>query len=197
MSEPSGHHAPTTTYSPQPARQDMIRDESGIPITTEDGTVQWVRPSSEGQQPTSGLTTEDNNQQSAAVRRMPNDENLRRLSRDSEKEKDSDLESPIAPPVDQDANIDIEKQGGRQDNGHDNADEERDPNLVDWDGDDDPENPMNWNPVRKWAIATSMGSMTLVVTFASSVFSAATMVTAQQFGVSSEVMILGVALFVL
>ncbi|PPJ52006.1 hypothetical protein CBER1_09643 [Cercospora berteroae] len=119
------------------------------------------------------------------------------MSRDTEKEKDSDLDSPVAPPAGQDANVDVEKQGGRQDHGHDDADEQRDPNLVDWDGDDDPENPMNWNPVRKWAIATSMGSMTLVVTFASSVFSAATMVTAQQFGVSSEVMILGVALFVL
>ncbi|CAK1364914.1 putative transporter [Cercospora beticola] len=200
MSDPSGHDAPTTTYSPQPARQKMIRDESGIPITTDDGTVQWARPSSEAQQPTSNWATsqsEDNNQQPATLRKMPSDENLRRLSRDSEKEKDSDLESPIAPPAGQDANVDVEKQGGRQDHGHDNADEERDPNLVDWDGDDDPENPMNWNPVRKWAIATSMGSMTLVVTFASSVFSAATMVTAQQFGVSSEVMILGVALFVL
>lgn len=182
----------------------MIREESGIPITTDDGTVQWVRPSSEAQRPTTGLTTSQaagHDQQrfpnTATLHKKPSDEDLRRLSRDSEKEKDSDLESPIAPIADQDANVDIEKQGGRQDQGHDNGDEQRDPNLVDWDGDDDPENPMNWNPVRKWAIATSMGSMTLVVTFASSVFSAATMVTAQQFGVSSEVMILGVALFVL
>lgn len=82
-----------------------------------------------------------------------------------------------------------EKSGG--------GEEERDPNVVDWDGPDDPANPMNWAPARKWTIAVCMGLMTFVVTFASSVFSSATMVTAMQFGVSSEVMILGVALFVL
>lgn len=75
--------------------------------------------------------------------------------------------------------------------------EEKDPNVVDWDGPDDPTNPLNWSKKRKWGIAVCMGLMTLVVTFASSVFSSATMVTAMQFGVSSEVMILGLALFVL
>ena len=39
--------------------------------------------------------------------------------------------------------------------------------------------------------------MTLVVTFASSVFSTATGMTAREFGISQEVMILGTALFVL
>lgn len=56
---------------------------------------------------------------------------------------------------------------------------------------------MNWKAARKWGIAVMMGGMTFVVTFASSVFSSATMVTAKQFGVSSEVMVLEVSLFVL
>lgn len=29
-----------------------------------------------------------------------------------------------------------------------------DPNLVTWDGDDDPENPKNWPIRRKWAVST-------------------------------------------
>ncbi|KAF2215219.1 hypothetical protein CERZMDRAFT_109963 [Cercospora zeae-maydis SCOH1-5] len=145
----------------------MIPSESGIPTATEDG------------------------------REKPSDDDLRRLSRDSDKDKDSEWDSPAAPPAVLHPNIDVEKQDARRDKGHDDEDEQRDPNLVDWDGDDDPDNPMNFKPARKWAIATSMGSMTLVVTFASSVFSSATMVTAKQFGVSSEVMILGLSLFVL
>jgi hypothetical protein len=27
---------------------------------------------------------------------------------------------------------------------------ERDPNIVDWDGEADPENPLNWSPRKKW-----------------------------------------------
>lgn len=91
---------------------------------------------------------------------------------------------------------DVEKQESKGEK-KDDEEEEKDPNVVDWDGPDDKANPMNWAPARKWFIAVCMGLMTFVVTFASSVFSSATMVTAMQFGVSSEVMILSVALFVL
>ena len=30
------------------------------------------------------------------------------------------------------------------------TDAERDPNIVDWDGDADPENPLNWSARKKW-----------------------------------------------
>ena len=76
-------------------------------------------------------------------------------------------------------------------------DEEKDPNLVDWDGDNDKDNPMNW-PFYKKALATgSLAFTTLVITFASSVFSTATQYTAEEFQVSEEVMILGTSFFVL
>jgi hypothetical protein len=91
---------------------------------------------------------------------------------------------------------DVEKGDSKKEKSGDD-DDEQDPNVVDWDGPDDKENPMNFPTARKWIMAVSMGSMTLVVTFASSVFSSATQVTAQQFGVSEIVMILGLALFVL
>ena len=75
--------------------------------------------------------------------------------------------------------------------------EEEDPNIVDWDGPDDPANPKNWSSFRRWLIVVCMGLMTFIVTFASSVFSTATQVTAKEFHVSEEVMVLGTSLFVL
>ncbi|RAH49927.1 MFS transporter [Aspergillus brunneoviolaceus CBS 621.78] len=73
---------------------------------------------------------------------------------------------------------------------------QRDPNLVEWDGPNDPENPHNMNYWRKWVITMSMAFMTMWITFASSVFSTATIVTAEEFHVSTEVMILGTSLVV-
>ncbi|RAH73977.1 MFS transporter [Aspergillus aculeatinus CBS 121060] len=87
---------------------------------------------------------------------------------------------------------DVEKQ-----NVDPSSEEGKDPNIVDWDGPDDPEYPPNWTELRKWTITIILGLMTVSVTFASSVFSAAAAVTAEQFGVSEEVMILGTSLFVL
>jgi multidrug resistance protein len=55
---------------------------------------------------------------------------------------------------------------------------------------------MNFPRWKKWLITCLLGLATFVVTFASSVFSTATQATAQQFGVSNEVMILGTSLFV-
>jgi len=75
--------------------------------------------------------------------------------------------------------------------------EEKDPNLVDWNGPTDPENPMNWPVSKKWTVTITFAFMTICITFASSVFSTATQVTAELYGVSNEVMILGTSLFVL
>jgi hypothetical protein len=74
---------------------------------------------------------------------------------------------------------------------------QRDPNLIEWDGPDDPENPMNWPTSKKWIITIALGIMTFCVTFASSVFSNATVPVAELFGVSTEVTTLGTSLFVL
>ncbi|KKK13508.1 hypothetical protein ARAM_003518 [Aspergillus rambellii] len=72
----------------------------------------------------------------------------------------------------------------------------RDAFLVEWDGADDPENPQNMPPWRKWLITMTMSSMTMWITFASSVFSTATRVTAEEFHVSTEVMTLATSLVV-
>jgi hypothetical protein len=74
---------------------------------------------------------------------------------------------------------------------------EKDPNLIEWDGPEDPENPMNWPAKKKWIVTVTLGLMTFCVTFASSVFSNATVPVAELYGVSTEVTTLGTSLFVL
>ena len=99
------------------------------------------------------------------------------------------------------AGADAEKQSLRSQRSSgakdDDKNDEKDPNLVEWDGPDDKGNPQNFPEWRKWLITATSGIMTFTVTFASSVFSTATMSTAKEFGVSSEVMVLGTSLFVL
>ncbi|KAL2398925.1 MFS-type transporter penM [Exophiala dermatitidis] len=45
-----------------------------------------------------------------------------------------------------------------------------DPNVVDWDGPDDPENPLNWTPRRKWFNILLLAVMTTLTPLASSMF---------------------------
>ncbi|TKA69624.1 hypothetical protein B0A55_06770, partial [Friedmanniomyces simplex] len=82
---------------------------------------------------------------------------------------------------------------------------EKDPNLVEFDGPEDPGNPLNW-PVRKRiAITLSMGMMTFVVTFvcqatlpaSSSIFATALAPVSEEFDIGETVATLGVALFLL
>src|SRR5882672_267486 len=69
--------------------------------------------------------------------------------------------------------------------------------IVGWDGEDDPANPMNFPRSKKWVMTMSLAAVTFCVSFSSSIFSTATTVTAEEFGISLEVMILGVSLYVL
>lgn len=39
---------------------------------------------------------------------------------------------------------------------------DRDPDIVDWDGPDDPENPLNWPAGRKWGLIGILAMVTLV-----------------------------------
>ncbi|KAL9112618.1 MAG: hypothetical protein Q9227_003189 [Pyrenula ochraceoflavens] len=73
----------------------------------------------------------------------------------------------------------------------------KDPNLVEFDGPDDPENPMNWSKAKKWILTMSLGFMTFNVTLASSIFSTATTVVSEKFHIGLEVSTLGTSLFVL
>lgn len=52
---------------------------------------------------------------------------------------------------------DIEKEAIEQ-----AAEEPRDPNIVSWDGPDDPENPLNWTKKRKVSATISIALITLL-----------------------------------
>lgn len=74
---------------------------------------------------------------------------------------------------------------------------EKNPDLVEFDGPDDPGNPKNWPKPRRWRITASMGMMTFVVTFASSIFSVAIDSVSKEYHVGTVVATLGVSLFLL
>lgn len=95
------------------------------------------------------------------------------------------------------APIDPAKEDRDMEKGDSNSDDPaKDPNLVEWDGPDDPENPQNMPVWRKWVVTMALSSMTMWITFASSVFSTATLVTAKEYNVSTEVTTLGTSLVV-
>lgn len=70
-------------------------------------------------------------------------------------------------------------------------------NVVSWDGPEDPMNPMKWPRSKKIRVTIIYGMTTMCSTFASSIFSAASPFVAEVYGVSSEVGILGLSLFLL
>lgn len=48
--------------------------------------------------------------------------------------------------------------------------EASDPDIVDWDGPDDPANPLNWPMKKKWSIIAALGAVTFITPLASSFF---------------------------
>lgn len=92
---------------------------------------------------------------------------------------------------------DLEKAGSKRSSRHDENVHNYPNNLVDFDGPDDTENPKNFSKAKKWAITASMGWMTFVVTFSSSIFSVAVEPVSQEFAISRVVATLGVSLFLL
>ncbi|KAK4687592.1 MFS transporter, DHA1 family, multidrug resistance protein, partial [Tremellales sp. Uapishka_1] len=69
--------------------------------------------------------------------------------------------------------------------------------IVTFNTTDDPENPKNWPPRKKLRVLILYGLSTMCATFASSVFSSASSYYAAEYGITDEVAILGVSLFVL
>ena len=61
----------------------------------------------------------------------------------------------------------------------------------------DPENPRNWRPIRKWTIVAAIALVDLTVSWGASGFSPASMKFIKEFKVSTEVGVLGLSLYVL
>lgn len=68
--------------------------------------------------------------------------------------------------------------------------------IVEFEGPDDPLNPLNWSISKRVWATVLLSLTTLCVTFASSIFSSATRAVAMEFSVSNEVATLGTSLFV-
>lgn len=58
--------------------------------------------------------------------------------------------------------------------------------IVGWDGQDDPNNPQNFSPSKKWSLLALISVMTLISPLASSMFSPAISYVAVEFGVTNE-----------
>jgi hypothetical protein len=61
-------------------------------------------------------------------------------------------------------------------------------NQVWWDGDDDPENPMNWSPFRKWGTVALVSGLTFLTPLGSSIFAPSIPTVMSEFGSSSELL---------
>ncbi|KAK8135702.1 hypothetical protein PG984_003642 [Apiospora sp. TS-2023a] len=72
-----------------------------------------------------------------------------------------------------------------------------DPNLVDWDGPDDPKNPQNWSWKRKLLTTVVLALCTFSVSFGSSILASGIAVLSKEYGVSPTVATLNVTLYVL
>lgn len=70
----------------------------------------------------------------------------------------------------------------------------KDPNLVDWD-ENDPDNPRNWSTTYKCWITFQLGMLALAASLGSSIISPAEGVISEYVGVSSEVMVLAISMY--
>jgi hypothetical protein len=65
---------------------------------------------------------------------------------------------------------------------------EVDPNVVDWDGPDDPENPMNWPAGRKWGAIAVVSGITFLTPLGSSIFAPGVPLVMKEFNSSSAML---------
>jgi hypothetical protein len=65
-------------------------------------------------------------------------------------------------------------------------DEPQNPNIVDWDGPNDPANPQNWAPRKKWGIIGALAAITLITPLASSFFAPGVPQVLRAFGETSN-----------
>jgi hypothetical protein len=73
--------------------------------------------------------------------------------------------------------------------------DKKDPNIVDWEGDNDQENPQNWPTGYKSWITVQLGFLALSASLGSSIISPADNVIADYVRMSSEVSVLSVSLY--
>jgi hypothetical protein len=63
-----------------------------------------------------------------------------------------------------------------------------DPNIVDFDGPDDPENPLNWKASKKWGMVTLVSAITFLTPLASSIFAPGVPEVMREFNSTSDML---------
>jgi hypothetical protein len=115
---------------------------------------------------------------------MPPSTSISSRTEDTEIEKQ--WESPTPPNDEEAAFSEKEKR----------EEEQKDPNIVDWDGPDDQENPRNWSTLYKSWLTFQLSMLALAASMGSSINSPADDTIGRYVGVSSEVAVLGISLYV-
>lgn len=65
---------------------------------------------------------------------------------------------------------------------------EQDPNIVDFDGPDDPQNPMNWGFTKKWGMVLLISAITFLTPLASSMFAPGVPEVMRDFGSTNDML---------
>lgn len=188
---------PSASQSIERGTRDTLRDEKeGVDIPGEEHDGEY-RDSSD-------TIGDEEKHNLGAQRHWPLGQNSSSTIGDVEKQERGTTQTNLADQVSIDSSRDLEK--GESDSerdekvkqdGENKRQGEWENDVVGWDGPNDPQKPHNWKKSKKYTVTALYSSMTLCITFASSVFSTATMVTAKEYGRSNEVMTLGTSLFVL
>jgi hypothetical protein len=125
---------------------------------------------------------------------------LESKDKDIEISATSSAEEVISSRISSRSTVALEKQASRiatdeeaQRRGSTNEDEEddawqHDPNIVWWDGPDDPQNPMNWSESRKWASFALVSLITFLTPLGSSSFAPGVPQIMEEFGSDSSLL---------
>lgn len=108
---------------------------------------------------------------------------------EQEKEEDKDWDSSPTPLGDEENPLPPQQDEFKEDG--------IDPNIVGWDGDNDPENPRNWtNGYKSW-ITFQLGMLALSASLGSSIIAPGEANIAKYVGVSTEVAVLAISMYIL
>ncbi|RMZ78217.1 hypothetical protein DV738_g4024, partial [Chaetothyriales sp. CBS 135597] len=86
----------------------------------------------------------------------------------------------------QDVPIEVEKQESTVIHPEESNSKEKDPDIVDWDGPDDPRRPVNWPKTRKWAVLSIVSAITFLTPLASSMVAPGVPLVMEEFDNKSE-----------
>lgn len=126
---------------------------------------------------------EDDTSSSTLGKETPGDEDIEKDADSAREEGRSQIEEVIGGIP---AEIDVEAQRPPLEK-KPTSKSGKDPNLVTWDGPDDPANPKNWTFKKKWAATLVVSSFTFISPVSSSMVAPALGAISAEFGITSDV----------